>query len=260
MRKLTIALALGISLISLSQEATPDLTGIWRCNLQKSHLNSSSVESMRLKIEQRGDDLTITLGVVTGEGEEMQTFHYRVGSDDNQSTMHGAPMRSSAEWTDAGLKVDSVAKFPDGDLLLNNLWTLSADGRTLTVVEQHKFGHEPGGTSTMVYEKQDDGVWGPPAKARPAEQVFKNIRVLKGLPANELRPTMRSFARSLGVRCEFCHDTSAFEKDLKPQKQTARQMIAMAMKIDQDNFGGKLRVTCWTCHHGASKPESDQGS
>src|SRR5713101_3989183 len=36
---------------------------------------------------------------------------------------------------------------------------------------------------------------------RPAEQAFKNIQVLKGVPENEIQPTMWFFSASLGVRC-----------------------------------------------------------
>ena len=96
-----------------------------------------------------------------------------------------------------------------------------------------------------------------PAEApKPAEEVYKNIQVLKGLPAPQLMEVMHSFAHSLGVKCTFCHVEGAFEKDDKPQKQTARKMILMAQGINKDDFGDKRRVTCWTCHRGATEPES----
>jgi hypothetical protein len=67
---------------------------------------------------------------------------------------------------------------------------------------------------------------------------------------------MQSFAHSLGVQCDFCHVMGAFEKDDKPQKQTARKMLMMAHQINADNFNGHMRVTCWTCHRGSSEPAS----
>ena len=67
---------------------------------------------------------------------------------------------------------------------------------------------------------------------------------------------MHSIAHSLGVKCSFCHVEGAFDKDDKPEKQTARKMLAMAHQINADNFGGHMRVTCWTCHRGATEPES----
>ena len=44
----------------------------------------------------------------------------------------------------------------------------------------------------------------PEDSANPAEQVFKNIQVLKGTPANQVVPSMQFIANSLGVECEFC--------------------------------------------------------
>src|SRR5262249_48625936 len=40
---------------------------------------------------------------------------------------------------------------------------------------------------------------------KTAEQVYKNIQVLKGISASQLRPAMTFIAGSLGVSCEHCH-------------------------------------------------------
>jgi photosynthetic reaction center cytochrome c subunit len=89
---------------------------------------------------------------------------------------------------------------------------------------------------------------------KPAEQVFKNIQVLKGVPADQIFPTMQFISASLGVRCEYCHVEHAFDKDDKETKKTARKMMLMMFAIDKDNFNGGQDVTCYTCHQGAAKP------
>lgn len=90
---------------------------------------------------------------------------------------------------------------------------------------------------------------------KPAEQVFKNIQVFKGLPASHLRPAMSFMAASLGVTCENCH-TNPWDSDAKPAKQTARQMIVMMRDINRENFAGSTVVTCATCHRGQPTPRS----
>jgi len=90
---------------------------------------------------------------------------------------------------------------------------------------------------------------------KSAGQAFKNVQVLKDLPASQLRQAMVFFASSLGVNCDHCH-VQQFEKDEKQAKQTARQMITMMQRINSENFGGKLRVTCATCHQGHTNPVS----
>src|ERR1700734_1749286 len=89
-----------------------------------------------------------------------------------------------------------------------------------------------------------------------AEEQFKNIKVLKGVPADQVFPAMQFISISLGVECEFCHVQGAggrleFEKDDKKQKQTARKMIEMMFAINKDNFDGHREVTCNSCHRGS---------
>lgn len=92
------------------------------------------------------------------------------------------------------------------------------------------------------------------ANPKKAEEQFKNIQVLKGIPADQLFPTMQFIAASLGVECDFCHVQNAFEKDDKKTKQTARKMMEMMFALNKDNFEGHREVTCYSCHHGSPKP------
>lgn len=101
-----------------------------------------------------------------------------------------------------------------------------------------------------------------PADQRPkmAEDVFKNIQVLKGIPVNEFMDTMGFFAAATGLNCTGCHvaeslqDLEKFAEDV-PRKRTARRMIAMVQGINKANFGGRRALTCYTCHRGTQVPE-----
>ncbi|MDD5563884.1 MAG: c-type cytochrome [Thermoanaerobaculaceae bacterium] len=94
----------------------------------------------------------------------------------------------------------------------------------------------------------------PAAAPKTAGEAFKNVRVLKDIPADQLIPTMQFISASLGVECNYCHVQGAFEKDDRKPKQAARTMIRMVAAIDKDNFDGDRDVTCFTCHRGAAKP------
>src|SRR5207249_148982 len=103
------------------------------------------------------------------------------------------------------------------------------------------------------------GAWAQSPSAAPtgpklAEEEFKNIQALKGIPADQVIPSMQFIAASLGVECEFCHVAHANEKDDKKPKVTARKMIAMMMAINKDNFEGHREVTCYSCHRGSTDP------
>ena len=89
---------------------------------------------------------------------------------------------------------------------------------------------------------------------KTAEQAFKNIQILKGMPADELQPTMQFISSALGVECQFCHVQGAFDKDDKKTKLTARKMIEMQMAINKTHFNGDREITCYSCHHGSERP------
>ena len=104
------------------------------------------------------------------------------------------------------------------------------------------------------------------AQAQPAQkektigEVQKNIRVLNDLPQSQLIPMMNLIAGSLGVKCNFCHVNKNgqwdFPLDDKPEKNTAREMIAMTLNINKTTFKGNNEVSCFTCHRGKTRPVS----
>jgi len=99
----------------------------------------------------------------------------------------------------------------------------------------------------------------PPQPMQPAEQVFKNIQVLNGMHAADLQGAMSFIASSLGVDCDYCHrqdKEGTFASDIVPAKLRAREMIRMVRRINQENFHGENRVTCFTCHQGSTAPVS----
>ncbi len=84
---------------------------------------------------------------------------------------------------------------------------------------------------------------------KTAEQVYKNIQVLNGLPASELDGVMNFMSASLGVGCTHCH-TNPWDNDSKSAKLGARRMILMTRAINKENFSGNPAITCYTCHQG----------
>lgn len=97
-----------------------------------------------------------------------------------------------------------------------------------------------------------------PVSAAPktAAQQFKNIQVLKDVPADQLIPAMQFITAALGVDCEHCHVEHAFDKDDKKAKVMARKMMEMMITINNENFDSHRVVTCYTCHQGGVRPIS----
>lgn len=112
----------------------------------------------------------------------------------------------------------------------------------------------------------------PGARARRPLPKPVNLKVLpKDIKPEELIQIMRGYAGALGVECNFCHEANPagqrglnFASDAKPEKATARVMMAMTRTIneqymsqvhDPDAKPEDQHVNCGTCHRGHSMPE-----
>jgi hypothetical protein len=96
----------------------------------------------------------------------------------------------------------------------------------------------------------------------PADSVFENIKMMKGVPAGRLVNAMEfGFAPALGARCTLCHVDEKWASEDKKEKQVARDMMVMSRTINDSLLAGipnleskKPQVTCTTCHRGQKKP------
>jgi hypothetical protein len=100
----------------------------------------------------------------------------------------------------------------------------------------------------------------PGPKPLLAEDVFKNVQLLKGIPVKEFMNTMGFFSAATNLNCIDCHspqseDLAGYAIDT-PLKQTTRKMITMVNTLNKANFGGQRKVTCYTCHRATDHPEA----
>jgi len=97
------------------------------------------------------------------------------------------------------------------------------------------------------------------------EPKYKNLKVLpRNITKAEMDSTMKHFAKSLGVKCNFCHARGAdgkrldFASDANEHKDIARSMIKMTDKINKKFFKDQrdklATITCFSCHNGNKHP------
>ena len=72
-----------------------------------------------------------------------------------------------------------------------------------------------------------------------AEDVFKNVQLLKGIPVKEFMNTMGFFSAATNLNCIDCHspqseDLAGYAIDT-PLKQTTRKMITMVNTLNKAN-------------------------
>ena len=94
----------------------------------------------------------------------------------------------------------------------------------------------------------------------PAGEVFKNVQLLKSIPAGTFVRIMDAgYSRALGVGCDHCH-TDDWAADDKRPKRAAREMILLVNDINtklgamREIDNTEPAVNCTTCHRGFVKP------
>jgi len=103
--------------------------------------------------------------------------------------------------------------------------------------------------------KAQNAVQQPPEMAgKTAGEYYKNVLVLKDIPATDLLPTMEFISVATGIQCGNCHDPQHFDNDDKRNKKSARNMMKLTFALDDTLFEGKRQMTCYTCHRGSNSP------
>ena len=232
---------------------TPNLTGVWKANIEKSKFNGPPPTEYLVIFDQQDSKLTEKTRTVGPHGEQRASFTYNTDGKPSMNSFQGLPMRTQASWSGNILTLD--AKVAGRPATISEKYALSSDGNTLTITSAMT---SDGKTleRTLVLEKQPDSAGEPLRQPEQAASVrFKNVQILKDLPASQFLDAMRSFSMSLGVDCHYCH-VDNFASDDKPAKGMARKMLIMTHSINDSTFGGKMEVRCYTCHRGQAEPQS----
>jgi len=245
--RLRVAVILASSALAAGQ-SRPDFSGVWEMNISKS-TPAPPTTAVWITAEQTAAGLDVAMRSFAGDKEEKYLFKYVFGSE-SSNNLHGAHMISHLAWEGVTLLIASLAMYGSQALNMEDRWTL--DGDTLTIRIMTQFDREPARNQVRIMERRSLTQW-PPENTTDAGKVYKNLQVLKSLPASSITEVMTQFTKDLGVTCAFCHVGSDMDRDDKPTKQTARRMILMTNRINASEFGGRNLVTCGTCHRGSAK-------
>lgn len=233
---------------------TPNLSGVWKVNPEKSKFAGPPPSSYWMILEQQDTKLSEKIAISGPHGVERSSYSFNLDGKPSINTYRGFPMRTIAAWNNGVLVLNSVTAGRPSTMAVK--LSLAPDGATLTVGEL--IGANGKDTEQiLVFDKQPDAAGEPLRQPEAtAGATYKNVQLLKELPASDFIDAMRSFTMSLGSNCELCHVRGNFESDDKPAKAMARKMIAMTHAINDQNFGGHQEVRCFTCHQGNPEPHS----
>jgi hypothetical protein len=261
--------ALALFVASLLPAASPNISGVWKADLEKSKFAGAAPSNYLVLIQQKmaiinqrtkeeAPQIVETTGTWSQRGENRAVLTVFDNGKPRVLAYQGVPTRLTASFEGNTLSVTGeTAGHPDQTL--KRTYELSADGQTLTL---HSVAMNGGKEqqSTVVMTKQPDTAGEPLRQPEElADKHFKNLKTsLKDLPASQFIDTMHYFSYSLGKQCTFCHVERKFDADDKKEKVTARKMIDMVASIDEHHFEGHPAVRCFTCHEGHAHPLTHQ--
>jgi hypothetical protein len=114
--------------------AAPNLAGEWKLNITKSNYGKfPAPQSMVRKIIVDGIKLTINTAQKGAQGEVTSEYHYTTDGKPATNKVTGGDSKGSAQWIGDKLMVESSREIQGTTLSQKEIWTLSADGKTLTV-------------------------------------------------------------------------------------------------------------------------------
>jgi len=145
-----------------ASELRPDFTGVWEADLEKSILHGPVPKRMLVRIQHREPQLVQQVLVTYADGRTLQlTAQYQTGAA-RDNLIGGATLHTRAEWQGSELLLDSTMESPRGKVRYKDYWSLSADGRMLTM--EHRDDDLAGQISILekrpTEESNFDETWG----------------------------------------------------------------------------------------------------
>jgi hypothetical protein len=131
MRLVTLALIAASACLA----ATPDLSGSWKFNSAKSDFGAfPAPSSLSQKVTHAEPKLTVAVKMTSDMGDLDLTSSYTTdGKETTNPGFGGGETKSVAKWEGDILLVDTKGSFGDQPFTMKDRWTLSEDGKVLTI-------------------------------------------------------------------------------------------------------------------------------
>lgn len=145
-----ISLCLFAALAS-AQTKHPDLTGTWKMNPEKSQFERGGPSAITLKIDHKEPAISETLMLVTDGGDRSVDAKYTTDGKETAQEVIGTTAQTSAKWEGDALTIDWKIE----NASFSRKITVSADGKTMTMIVKQSNPNGESATDTVVLEKQE---------------------------------------------------------------------------------------------------------
>lgn len=154
-RRLAISLA-ALSVGTLFAQSKPDFSGEWKMVPAKSDFGTMPAPTAGMvKITHNEPALKVVNTDTGDQGTFTTESTYTTDGKEciNKGRM-GGDVKSTLKWDGSALIIDSKVDFQGNEIAITNRWTLSEDGKTLTM-NVHFASSMGDGDARVVYEKSE---------------------------------------------------------------------------------------------------------
>ncbi len=114
--------------------AVPNVSGDWKLNVGKSNYGSFPAPlGATRKIVQSGERLSLTTVQKSTKGDVTTQLNYTTDGKESVNQSQTGESKGTAQWIGDKLMIDSSREVAGAVLKQREIWTLSAEGKTLTI-------------------------------------------------------------------------------------------------------------------------------
>ena len=134
--------------------AAPNFSGNWKMNLAKTDTGPMPApEKYEQKIDHKDPSLKSTVNQVGQMGEFTYDLTYTTDGAECVNKIRGNDVKGNVVWEGEKLKFSSKMNFQGADVSFLEKWTISADGKVLTI-ERHITSSQGEIDVKLVFDKQ----------------------------------------------------------------------------------------------------------
>jgi hypothetical protein len=105
------------------------------------------------RVEHQGTELVVTIDEIGDRGTVHGVARYATDGQDAVNDVSGFPMTSSIGWEGPVMIMRTWGRFGNADIMLVDRWSLSPDGKTLTIARQFR-GHGRVVDQMLVFDRK----------------------------------------------------------------------------------------------------------
>ncbi len=134
-----------------AQTKHPNLTGIWKMNAEKSQFEKGGPDGIVIKFDHKDISLAESLMLMVGGGDRTLDLKYTTDGKESSQDVMGATGQTLAKWDGDSLLIEWKVE----NSSFNRKITLSADGKTMTMIVKQSNQDGQSATDTVILEKQE---------------------------------------------------------------------------------------------------------